>query len=131
MKNETGRSTDSTRTQEKQMKEFDKKDVVINDVDGDAVDALSADLADVVANQTDSVEEIQLSLSKKEKELDDSKQTDAKESADVAAADSGLADMIMAESQNVASSGQGGGAGQGVPGMRGQGHGEQTGRGER
>jgi VCBS repeat-containing protein len=110
MKNETGRSTDSTRTQEKQMKEFDKKDVVINDVDGDAVDALSADLADVVANQTDSVEEVQLSLSKKEKELDDSKQADAKESADVAAADSGLADMIMAESQSTATSGQGGGA---------------------
>ncbi|WP_158249975.1 beta strand repeat-containing protein [Zhongshania marina] len=92
------------------MKEFDKKDVVINDVDGDAVDALSADLADVVANQTDSVEEVQLSLSKKEKELDDSKQADAKESVDVAAADSGLADMIMAESQSTATSGQGGGA---------------------
>ncbi|WP_415243450.1 beta strand repeat-containing protein [Zhongshania sp.] len=90
------------------MKELDKNDVIVSGVDGNAVDSLSTDLADLVAAQTDSAEEIQLSLDKKEKELDDSKQVDAKDGVDVAAADSGLAAMIMAESAGSPSVGGGG-----------------------
>lgn len=98
MQNKTGRESDSTRTQENVMKDQEKQDIVAKEVDGNAIDALSAELADSIAAQSEQPQELQNAFDEKEKELEDeglvSKGEDA---AVVAAADGDLAAMIAAD----------------------------------
>ena len=101
--------SDSTRAQENQMKEQDKQDLLVENVDANAVDALSTELLETVSVEGASEEQLEELLrdEKKEEEQEEGVLAKvAKEGVEVAAAEGGMIDLAEVDTNE-----QGGGAG--------------------
>lgn len=101
--------SDSTRAQENQMKEQDNQDLLVENVDANAVDALSTELLETVSVEGASEEQLEELLhdEKKEEEQEEGVLAKvAKEGVEVAAAEGGMIDLTEIDTNE-----QGGGAG--------------------
>lgn len=105
--------SDSTRAQENQMKEQDKQDLLVENVDANAVDALSAELLETVSVEGASEEQLEALLDDKKKEEEEQEgvlSKIAEEGVEVAAADGGMIDLaeIDTNEQGGTAAGSGG-----------------------
>jgi Ca2+-binding RTX toxin-like protein len=113
MENKTDSLSNSARGQENQMKQQDNQEVLENQLDTNAVEALSEELTDAVAQES-GVEEL---FDEKKEELEEGVLAKAaEEGVEVASSDSGAIDVeaLAEEAQSESGSVTGGGAGGGM-----------------